>query len=266
MEFSRTAKITIITAALLLSGTWAYAQVAGAQLSACVSRSGDTRILLPGFTSSSCARNERLVTWSVTGPKGDKGDKGDNGAQGLQGYPGIQGATGTPGIAGGNGQNGAPGAKGDMGLPGKQYHLYDANNQDLGVLISATGNRYQTFLPDLGVFVSIHESSLTQTNSPYDPYLSVGDDATALYASADCTGDGFLPVLVPLYVLHDEHGQYLLPTSDLPVTRVSLSVFRSANGGTCQSMSAQAFNATYLLKPITLPFSDPVVKPVHVGL
>ncbi len=120
---------------LLVGGTWAYAVVTNAQLSACVKRDGDTRILIPGFSGSSCNRGEQLVTWNITGqqgPKGDKGDTGASGAQGATGTPGqigatgpqgiqgLTGVTGTPGVVGQDGVQGLKGEKGDNGINGSQ--------------------------------------------------------------------------------------------------------------------------------------------------
>jgi hypothetical protein len=59
--------------------------------------------------ASKCHRNERGLTWNITGPIG---------AQGPRGFNGKQGAGGTQGIAGAQGLRGLTGATGPSGISG----------------------------------------------------------------------------------------------------------------------------------------------------
>lgn len=77
-----------------------------------------------------------------TGPQGIPGPKGDIGAAGPQGIPGAQGPIGPPGPAGPQGIPGPVGAIGPQGIQGPAgtsgIQVYDANNQNLGTLLSFT--------------------------------------------------------------------------------------------------------------------------------
>jgi len=70
----------------------------------CILPSGQLRVIDAATTG--CNGNERMITWSQTGPTGATGPMG---LQGLQGVPGPQGPTGSQGS---QGPTGAPGAAG----------------------------------------------------------------------------------------------------------------------------------------------------------
>lgn len=73
---------------------------------------GNLRIV--GATQA-CKKNETLLEWNITGPKGDTGPAGPTGATGAQG---PKGDTGPAGATGATGATGAQGPKGDKGDPG----------------------------------------------------------------------------------------------------------------------------------------------------
>ena len=101
-----------------------------------------------GFQRATCAHGDQLLTWNIQGLRGDKGDPGATGPVGPQGPAGPQGIQGI---------QGQKGDKGDAGPPGSaasSLHVYDANGQDLGILISGPpGGNMTTFLPLLGAFL-----------------------------------------------------------------------------------------------------------------
>jgi hypothetical protein len=56
----------LVVVGLGISG-YAFAQVATGQLSACVSKDGETKFIVTGFTKKqTCGKNDRLVTWNST--------------------------------------------------------------------------------------------------------------------------------------------------------------------------------------------------------
>jgi hypothetical protein len=69
--------ITLIVAGFV--GIGVYAATTNTQISACIKNDGSVKIVT---ASSTCAKNESLLVWNITGPKGEKGD------QGVQGPPG----------------------------------------------------------------------------------------------------------------------------------------------------------------------------------
>jgi hypothetical protein len=80
--------------------------------------------------AASCAPNQTLLQWNVTGPAGTNGTNGTDGKDGLpgatgspgskgdQGVPGAVGATGPKGDTGAQGTTGVQGPKGDTGAQG----------------------------------------------------------------------------------------------------------------------------------------------------
>lgn len=84
-------------------------------ITACVQSNGKPRIVT---SSASCKKHERVLTWSVRGPKGDAGPAGPTGPAGPAGPKGDTGQTGAAGPAGATGPAGAPGPVGERGPAG----------------------------------------------------------------------------------------------------------------------------------------------------
>src|SRR3954453_22371948 len=97
----------------LLGGTPAAQAAVAAQggvINACSSKkTGVLRILSAG---KKCAQSERIITWSLVGPRGVEGPQGPVGPQGEQGVKGD------PGVAGADGLRGLQGARGEVGAAG----------------------------------------------------------------------------------------------------------------------------------------------------
>jgi len=101
---------------------------------------GQVRIIGPAET---CARNETLVTWNVTGPAGPEGPQGPAGPPGPQGPQGPQGPTGPQGpqgVQGSTGAQGTPGAQGDQGPKGDKGDPGTPTASISGQLRSCTPN------------------------------------------------------------------------------------------------------------------------------
>lgn len=82
---------------------------------ACVHEGNQLRLINPG---ESCRRNERLITWGVTGPTGPTGATGATGAPGATGATGSEGLMGPRGFPGNIGPKGPAGQDGIDGAPG----------------------------------------------------------------------------------------------------------------------------------------------------
>lgn len=125
----------------------------------------------------------------TTGLQGEQGPKGDQGPQGL---PGEKGNQGIQGIIGPKGDKGAPGLPGSGG----NIHAYDANGQDLGIVLHLGDLNYNgagnldVYMPDLQKIITI-----TPGGNIYD-VTKIQDDSGVdggLFRSSDCTG-------TPLYL------------------------------------------------------------------
>jgi hypothetical protein len=87
-------------------------------ISACVSKTGQIRLVGAGET---CKSNESPLSWNIQGPQGPQGlqgPAGPTGATGATGTPGAVGAAGATGATGPQGAAGATGAKGEIGPAG----------------------------------------------------------------------------------------------------------------------------------------------------
>ena len=115
-------------------GMWTYSRATGSQITVCVKKSGLIYIIGEDFKRTDCKKSDSLLSWNKDGIQGPKGDKGDQGDVGPIGPQGPKGDTGEQGPIGLTGPQGETGPKGDSGV-GSSLHLYDANDQDLGIII-----------------------------------------------------------------------------------------------------------------------------------
>ena len=115
---------------------------------------GSSYICLQGHAASTSNAPPSESFWSLMATKGDKGDQGAIGPQGIQGPVGATGPQGVPGPVGATGPQGVPGPVGPTGPQGIQgpagssgVQVFDANNQNLGMLLSFTdtGNYFTVF-------------------------------------------------------------------------------------------------------------------------
>ena len=105
---------------------------------------GSSFICLQGHAASSANTPPNDSFWSLMSTKGDKGDEGPIGPQGI---PGPVGATGPQGIQGPAGSSG--------------IQVYDANNQNLGMLLSftETGNYFTVFNSGINLPIRISKDT-----------------------------------------------------------------------------------------------------------
>ena len=86
-------------------------------------------------TSGDCGRRERLLAWSITGPRGERGPTGATGPEGASGPIGPQGprgSTGPPGLPGADGPIGRVGPAGGFGSYGSFIDLQTQSNTNPG--------------------------------------------------------------------------------------------------------------------------------------
>ncbi len=271
----------IVAIAVLLGlgiGGYAVASVATSQLSACVAKDGDTRLIVLGFTKKqTCEKGEQLISWNtagqqgpqgIAGPQGPKGDTGATGPQGqigLTGSQGIQGPSGKDGVDGQDGIQGPKGDKGETGASGNSLRLHDANNQDLGILLNMSTNNlnyvfeYDTYLPNDDVSLSFKEvrGQVTRIGLTEDVY----------FTQANCQGQAYLL------------GK-AIPKRQTTQTMFDGSIYRGNNTDgividlssrkhptqTCENFQPQNWGGTksYEVEPLTT-ITEPIALPLSIS-
>ena len=129
------------------------------------------------------------------GPQGPAGPQGETGAQGPQGSQGEAGPIGLRGPQGESGPQGLPGDKGANGATGPQgpagsIRVYDANNQDLGVLVDlhgysiyGNGSSLVTFLPDQNLIIPWKDD---------DTLYPLTTSNGRIFTTSDCSGEPWI--------------------------------------------------------------------------
>ncbi len=87
--------LALLAFAVVSGGAYATVSSSGGSIVACVHKNGGGL-----YVAKKCAKQDKSLRWSVTGPQGLPGPQGLRGLQGLQGPEGSQGVAGTPGAAG----------------------------------------------------------------------------------------------------------------------------------------------------------------------
>ena len=92
LQASPTVAVALLAVVVVCAGG-AYAAGAGSSkaITACVHHRGGGL-----YVAKHCAKHDRRVSWSITGPQGAPGPQGATGSQGSPGSPGAAGAPGTP--------------------------------------------------------------------------------------------------------------------------------------------------------------------------
>jgi hypothetical protein len=203
---------------------------------------------------------ERVDTIALTpGPQGPKGEKGDKGEPGEPGPVGPQGEPGPTGPQGEVGPAGPQGLAGDDGRDGTSLHLEDGRGQDLGILLSISSDRYNTFSAEL-------DALLQFTISQDGRVVHVTGGKQLYYMEQNCHGDPFVA-----FVTDWDHalfkgewdpsgGLYKHDLSEAPQKRVSLSEWM---GGACQNVTREIEHAIDI-EEVSLPFTEPLAWPLHV--
>ena len=233
---------------IVVVGLWTVSRAVEGEITACVSKTGFIRIIGSG---SSCNKNETLLTWNIQGLKGDKGDQGE---QGTQGEPGPKGDKGDIGNVGPQGPIGA------------SLHLYDANGQDLGILIKAnefTGG-IEIYMPTLDAVFTLRQSISTNPNGFF--VESSNQTTQIYYENQNCTGNAYIRTIsfdgMPNTIRWVQTlNRFFKVTGELSASQFQTQSFLHP-GGCVNNISTPDYRIR--VEEVTLPFSWPPAGPLHI--
>jgi len=185
--------------------------------------------------------------------------------------PGPQGPAGPQGPQGEKGEPGTDGQDGAQGLPGKDglsVHLFDGNNQDLGILLDADlynggiTRQFRTYLPDENVIVSFfltHQQRKVQ-------FADGGVSSGIFFEGLNCTGNPSfrIPHSSPHMVyrmisetISPRYFTFLNDEGDI----LTKSYF---DGAICQNFVSPQLQYGYALREISIPFTEPIAWPLEI--
>ena len=211
-------------AVAVVGGLWIYSRATGGEITICVQKSGTVRVVGDGFKRSECKKNETLLSWNIQGLPGPKGDKGDS---------------------------------------GQEFHLLDANDQDLGIAVSGSG----TYVPSLGVFAGFLANSRTR-----DVQMSVVQlNGGIFFVDNNCTSQAFImdradrspPALMSLIKSTGVSPRYFKFTGTTGAAVGASLLPEAPPSASCATVATSTPNA-YMLEEVTLPFTEPIAWPLRV--
>ena len=260
IKYSRTAPLLgALIIVVLAFGFWGYSQAAGDVITVCVKHDGVMHVIGGEFKRTDCKKNESLLTWNIQGPQGEqgiqgeKGEKGDTGEKGEQGVQGEQGEKGDKGETGATGQN------------GNTLHLYDGNNQDLGLIVSTDVSNYITYIPQSNVSVQIKADDVAKSIGVYTFYNTV------TFEDVNCGGAAFasqrnpksIKNLIQVTGLIGGINRYYRYESTSPIHQITKSLVNSSSG--CANLDGGAdFYPNFALQEVALPFTEPLAWPLEI--
>jgi Collagen triple helix repeat (20 copies) len=206
------------------------------------------------------------------GPKGDMGDQGEPGAQGSRGERGEKGEAGEPGVqgpAGEKGERGDVGAPGPQGPAGASLHLYDANGQDLGLLVENNGDAsFLTFQMNENVFTTFSQG-VRSDDTTFVRLLP--NQKTIYFDGPNCQGNAFMNVFEAPPIL-----QHIVIASGGSIFSPRYTVDRGSSLQTRQALSRfntvaapcvndpHSVQHTMLIEEVSLPFTEPLTWPLEM--
>jgi hypothetical protein len=202
---------------------------AGTDVTACVNnKTGATRII--SFLGGDCAKTETKMVWNTQGAKGDAGEKGDKGDAG------------------------------DTGPAGAQLHLYDANDQDLGILTSGKlGDGYSTYLSDPAVFVLFENNDNAITFN-----RTVPTELRLYFEEENCSGQAFTFGIKPLELFAAEGGGYIVWTANINPSQSKLALSYLSSTGCVNNRESAGAGRQVLIKYVDLSFNLPLAWPLRI--
>jgi hypothetical protein len=227
---------TIITISVLVLalGLWTITRANGDEIKVCVNRLGLMFVLGEGFRETECWRGETLLSWNKQGPPGPKGEKGDKG---------------DPGIA-------------------SALHLFDANDQDLGILVGVhdSPDQFTTYLPGIKALVKFVQNLNT---------AELDDSSLTVYfTELDCTGTAFATGVRPMALLRVEgssttpifNGDYVTKLSDINPSDALAAKSRTwpQPDGCRNNAGSPGATDQVLVQFVTLPFTEPLAWPLEI--
>jgi len=162
-----------------------------------------------------------------------------------------------PGPAGPQGPVGSPGPA------GQQLHLYDANGQDLGILIEsgqspAIVRWHNVLVADLGLIATIEERGHPQN------IAKVYGNVPIYFTQLNCTGNTFVGNPIDHYtvVKNTPLSKYF---KFVGTVAPSTTIFPSwiGDSGNCQN-SLMGLSSTFQVEEINLSFTEPLAWPLHI--
>ena len=231
-----------VVGAVLFVGAWAYTQAVGDEITACVKKDGSVHIIGDGFKREDCKKKETLLSWNMKGEKGDKGDIGEKGEKGDKGDDGDNGENGTNGT---------------------ELHLFDANGQDLGVLVNIRENNedfFTTYNQNLTAFLQFQNF---QAN-PKTKFQYV-ENIDYFFEEENCEGEPFTRLLGSLYAVRKGNpyqNYWMFDLTETPKSRSYLS--QAVPDARLCVPNVGTIEYSVMLKEISLPFTEPLAWPLEV--
>jgi hypothetical protein len=196
-----------------------------------------------GFREWACSKHETRVILNSDGPIGPQGQKGDKGNPG------------------------------EPGLPGKELHLFDANGQDLGILVNSVVSGHHpwhyTYLLDLGVVVTFEDREDSLKARVFSTSGSGSGGLTGIsFTEPGCTGIPFesneTQPLNRFALVKPTNYRYFKFNGEV-VSSLTRKSFYAVGGaeGVCNSNVSTVPNAR-VLEEIYLPFTEPLVWPLYI--
>jgi hypothetical protein len=220
---------------IIFVGTWTYIKAEGNEIMACVKKDGSLYIPALG---SNCKGQDNVLTWNIIGPQGPKGDKGDTGEQGPIGLTGSQGI---------------------QGEVGPTLHVYDANGQDLGILVNADASfagNITSYLPEPGIFVNIRQSDSNKL-------ATIANDDTVWFTGDNCTGTPYGRSGNPGATIIKSNGRAFKYINGTNIVNGLPGSASNLAGGACANN--QSANSLMIpMEEVSLPFSLPPAWPLEV--
>jgi len=153
---------------------------------------------------------------------------------------------------------------------GKSLKVYDANGQELGLVVGHGGNEAQVYIPSLNKFIYIADSTYAEQPNSNTNLLSsgiaVGLDQI-FYLSSNCTGTAYgqnYSYSSNTIMAFNTTENYTYDLSD-PVTTSPASSWRYWNepSTTCHSGFTASSLSLLPLHAVNLPFTTPIAEPVQ---
>jgi hypothetical protein len=224
--------LTFSCAALLLTffaASWGWLYAEGAEIKACANDRGVIYMVGDGFAKTQCAKNEKLISWNVSGAQGPQGEKGDKGD------------------------------KGEPGEEGRVLHLFDRNDNDLGIYVGfkESINGRTAFVPSLGGIVEYEVN-----NSPSGQSIALKPAAVLYYLEPDCQGQSYVgdPYSPQIIIKAQGHTRFFKVSADLPQGNVTAKSRLESTG--CSNGDAVAHITR--VEEVSLPFPYPPAWPLEV--
>jgi hypothetical protein len=244
-------------------GLWSYTRANVSTISICVKSTGLVFVLNKATDIINCTKSDTLLNWNIQGVQGPKGDKGDTGTQGQPGPTGSHGPKGDQGI---QGAVGPQGPQGNPGINGNTIHVFDANGQDLGILIDAGVDVdppvFKTFIPGLNIIVPFETNTKDQI-----VIVQAGSNGGVYFSGNNCTGTAYsrkpqsqFGSAIGLEVLQKAGSRYFVYFGMGSTSASGNSV--AGVDGVCTAYSWY-FDA-YPLTEIILPFTQPIAWPLII--